>query len=269
MMNRLVRAIRFDAAQLARMWETATVRSFARFAADLLSLRVLRLVRMAPSGRERRIELRDGTRLTYRLNFGDLQSIREVWLEGAYRLPFEATSGVLIDLGANIGLTTVWLAKRYRYATIIAVEPSPGNARLARLNFAANGIDAEVLEAAVGPSDGTAFFDDNESSNLGRVSPAGRPVAMVSMTTVLEHLPETASVDLVKMDIEGGEEALLQGNLGWLARVRSLIAEFHPAVIDYPRAVRTLQQAGFRYIAAGTAHTGSMDSFVRAERSPA
>jgi FkbM family methyltransferase len=266
-LSRLLRALKFDAAQLASMWrKAATPASFARFASDLLRLRLLRLLGATPSGRERRIRLRDGTRLTYRLNYGDVQSIREVWLEEGYRLPFPPLAGVLVDLGANIGLTSVWLAKRYRYETIIAVEPSPANARLVRINFADNGIAAEVVEAAVGPADGTAFFDDDEASNLGRVSARGRPVRMLSMESVLRMLPAGTPIDLVKMDIEGGEEALLRGTLDWLGRVRSLIAEFHPAVIDYPRAVQVLQQAGFRYIAAGSAHKGSMDSFVRGER---
>jgi tRNA1(Val) A37 N6-methylase TrmN6 len=67
----------------------------------------------------------------YRLNKGDLHSIREVWFEEAYRLPFEDPSGTLLDLGANIGLTGVWLAKRYAIERVIAVEPDCDNAMLA------------------------------------------------------------------------------------------------------------------------------------------
>src|SRR5262245_33437124 len=53
-----------------------------------------------------------------------------------------------------------------------------------------------------------------------------------------------ADVDLVKMDIEGGEGPLLQENVGWLGRVKSLIAEFHPQIIDYSAAGNHLMPGG-------------------------
>ena len=50
-------------------------------------------------------------------------------------------------------------------------------------------------------------------------------VSVVSMDTLLRKLPPGVDVDLVKMDIEGGEGPLLQENLGWLPCVKSLIVE--------------------------------------------
>jgi FkbM family methyltransferase len=263
-MIRAFSAIQFDILQIFKMaGKAANVSSFLRFATDLFLLRFARLLRLSSGGGEREIQLRGGVRLSYRLNRGDIESLREVWLDETYNLPFTPGAGVLIDLGANIGLTSVWLARHYEYSTIIAVEPLPENARLARLNLANNNIKAEVIEAAVGPTDGTVCFEEHETSNRGHVSSQGREVKMISMKSLLQKLPAGAQIDLVKMDIEGGEEALLRGNLDWLAPVRSLIAEFHPPVVDYQQAIKTLQGAGFRYIAAGSVHRYSMDAFVR------
>lgn len=86
---------------------------------------------------------------------------------------------------------------------------------------------------------------------------------MLSMESILSILPAGIPIDLVKLDIEGGEESLLKGDLDWLRRVRSLIVEFHPDLIDYPLAIRTLQNAGFDYLAAGTVHKNSMDAFIK------
>jgi len=83
------------------------------------------------------------------------------------------------------------------------------------------------------------------------------------MDTLLGRLPSGAQVDVVKMDIEGGEGPLLKENLAWLGRVRSLIAEFHPEVIDYPAVIRSIESQGFRYIPAHSAGPDSMDAFVR------
>jgi hypothetical protein len=81
---------------------TADPRSFARFAADVFLLRLARIVPLPGRNRERRIRVRGGIELNYRLNRGDMQSIREVWMDECYRLPFELAPGRLIDLGANM-----------------------------------------------------------------------------------------------------------------------------------------------------------------------
>jgi FkbM family methyltransferase len=244
----------------------ADPRSFARFAADVFLSRLARKLPLASRNKDRMIRVRGGLKLHYRLNRGDMQSIREVWIDECYRLPFDLTPDRLVDLGANIGLASLWFAHRYGCSSIIAVEPSPDNARLTRLNLEQNEVRAEVIEAAVGASDGTALFEDAGDSNLGHLNgtAGGRPVTMISMETILGRLPPGADVDLVKMDIEGGEGPLLAENLGWLERVRSLIAEFHPPLIDHAMLVRTIEGRGFRYLPAHSASDfDSMDAFIR------
>lgn len=244
---------------------TADPRSFVRFASDVFLSRLGRHVPLPNLNSTRTIRVRGGLDLHYRLNRGDIQSIREVWIDECYRLPFELVPVRMVDLGANIGLTSLWFAHRYGCSAIIAVEPSPENAQLVRLNLHGNNVQAEVVEAAVGATDGVAYFEAAVDSNMGHLATSGRPVPMVSMKTVLEKLPTGAQVDVVKMDIEGGEGPLLQGDLAWLGRVRSLIAEFHPDVIDYPAAIRSIEGQGFRYIPAhSAADFDSMDAFVRA-----
>ncbi len=247
---------------------TADAPSFLRFAADVVLSRLAKHVPAAKGmhNQERTIRVRGGVTLRYRLNRGDMQSLREVWIDEVYRLPFEVAPKHLVDLGANIGLSSVWLARNYGCTTIVAVEPSPENARLARMNLELNNIPAEVVEAAVGASDGTVYFQEEQESNLGHVASSGRPVRQVSMRTLLERLPPGSEIDVLKMDIEGGEGPLLEAtaDLAWLGRVRSIIAETHRDVIDHPALVRTLESKGFRYLPA---HSGakfdSLDGFIR------
>jgi FkbM family methyltransferase len=248
---------------------SADPRSFARFASDVILVRVGRRVPIPGKDRERSVRVRGGVQMHYRLNGGDLQSIREVWMDECYRLPFELLPKTIVDLGANIGLTSLWFAHHYRGARILAVEPSPENARLVRLNLEGNGVAAEVIEGAIGPRDGTARFQSHGNSNMGHLSDSGEPVPVFSMETVLRKLPAGAEVDLVKLDIEGGEGPLLAENVGWLGRVRAVIAEFHPEVIDYRAVVQAIESQGFRYFPAhSAAGFDSMDAFIR-ESSPA
>lgn len=75
------------------LWELAgacrhasDLRSLLRLGGDLLLFRVLHFFpRLAEKPRLRRICL-DGATISYRLNRGDIQSIREVWFSEAYRV---------------------------------------------------------------------------------------------------------------------------------------------------------------------------------------
>lgn len=238
-------------------------RSLFRYLADVFLYRALYFVELPRKDTRRTITLDGDVQITYRLNRGDIESIREVWVEEAYRLPVDLTPDTVVDLGANIGLTALWYAKRYRPSRVICVEPVADNARLARENLSTNGVQAELLEAAVGPGDGRVAFHEARASNRGRMGQSGRRVRMVSMDTVLARIPEDVSIDLLKIDIEGAEEAVLKADLSWLRRVRSLIVEFHPEWVDQSELVRLLEERGFRYVPAGGIRWNSMDFFLR------
>lgn len=238
------------------------IRSQFRLSADFVLSRLLFALPRSLINRVRQVRTRNGATLCYRLNRGDLQGIREVWLEEAYRLPFPDPCGVLLDLGANIGLTCVWLAKTYPFTRIIAVEPAPDNVVLLRRNLELNGIKGEVFEAAIGPKDGTARFQVNRNSNQGRLLDSGTPVAMVSVDSILQTLL-VSQLDLIKVDIEGGEQELFLGPTSWLDHTKAIIIEFHPTLVDYSRLTRLLEGRTFDYIPANTAFPNNMDCFWR------
>jgi len=237
--------------------------SFFRLATDLALARLIPYIHLPNINRPRRIRVTGGAKIAYRLNRGDIQSIREVWLDEAYKLPMDRKLTIIVDLGANIGLTSLWLTKRYGCDKIIAVEPSVENARIARQNLESNGVCGEVIEAAVGSTDGMVRFSEARDSNEGRTGFGDRTVPMVSMFSIVNRLPHPGHIDLLKVDIEGAEQELLTGDLSWLQKVNSLIIEFHPTLVDYPGLVNMLRDCGFDYIAAGTAHADSMDFFIR------
>lgn len=248
------------------------LRASARLAADARSRFRLsmdyvlsRLIGLVPSGRRNRVRevrLCGDIKIRYRLNKGDLHSIREIWFQEAYRLPFEDSSGVLLDLGANIGMASLWLAKNYSFTRVIAVEPDPKNASLVRQNLELNGITGEILEAAIGPKEAMVRFEFSELSNLGRLSENGSLVQMISMDAIIQKFAVTKFA-LIKIDIEGGEQELFDGPTEWLARTDAIIIEFHPTIVDYPRLTRSVSSKGFRYIPAHSFSADNMDCFTR------
>lgn len=246
----------------------ADLRSFARLIADAFAYRARRVVRFGSGRRRRTVRLKGGTELTYRLNRGDVRAIAEVWMVGSYELPFELRARNIVDLGANIGAASVWLAGRYGASKLVAVEPVPENAELARLNLARLGIDAEVVTAAVGARQGFAHFELNSDSTWGRLGPDGIEVPMVTPQLVVDRFPAAERVDLVKIDIEGAEQQLFEGDLGWLDRVDSLVIELHADRVDWRGIVATLTRLGFSHqqISHGDLYSAPTDITVAFQR---
>jgi FkbM family methyltransferase len=239
-------------------------RSLLRFGVDAILYRVLALTTLRTKDVQRLVRIRGNVKLFYRLNRGDIQAIREVWLEEIYRLPFElADTRVLVDAGAHIGLASVWLAREYGFSRVFAIEPSAPNARLARLNIQINDVVGEVIEAAIGSHVGMTRFEDDPQSQLGRVSAHGRDVPSLTPERVLDLLPNGVDIDLMKIDIEGAEGELFARDTSWLGKVRSLLIEFHPDRVDYPGLAAVLEQAGFRWFPVGSVFPQTTDAFLR------
>src|SRR4030088_919739 len=76
----------------------ADMQSRFRLCADFTLSRFTGLISRARRERLREVRLHGDIKIRYRLNKGDIHSIREIWFEEVYRLPFEASSGILLDL---------------------------------------------------------------------------------------------------------------------------------------------------------------------------
>jgi FkbM family methyltransferase len=171
---------------------------------------------------------------TMRLDLRDTMQA-EAYLLGGYepelvkyilrRLP---AGGTLVDVGANIGLITLPVLAANVTARAIAFEPHPGNAQTLRDNVAMNpGVQVDVREVALGAQPGSVTLTSADPLESGwfRVE-AGGPGIAVAMDTLDLALGDMR-VDVMKVDAEGSEPAILQGARTLLAerRVRYLIME--------------------------------------------
>jgi FkbM family methyltransferase len=240
----------------------ADLRSRVQLAMDFTLSRIIGLLPNFAWNQRRYARLRGDVKVVYRLNKGDLHSIREIWFGEEYWLPFETSGGILLDLGANIGMTSLWLSKKYAFTQVIAVEPDPTNAELVQENFRLNAVNGRVLQAAVGPSGGTARFQSSGISNLGRLSDHGSPVVLCSVN----HLIEKFSVPrfaLIKIDIEGAEQSLFDGPTEWLDHTDAIVMELHPDIVDCDLLIKRVGSHGFNYIPAHSCVPDNMPCFTR------
>ena len=172
--------------------------------------------------------------LTVRRAGSDRIVVREVLGAEEYG-PVARLSNVrlIVDCGANIGVTSYYLLHRYPEARLIALEPDEDNYELCRRNLRAFGPRVVMIRGALWP----------ECRSL-RISPASRGLAPweISVEPAEAHegtvegitIPELLRlagidppIDLLKIDIEGAEVDVFNGGADWLDAVRNLAIELH------------------------------------------
>jgi len=146
----------------------------------------------------------------------------------------------IIDIGANIGSFSLTVVEKFD-ARVLAFEPAPKAFAYLRHNTKVNHCDAQinsVRAAVVGKcgngkaelyersysSDRSSFYFD---SAVDGSAGCWISVPTVSLDAVLSREP--ATVDLLKMDIEGSEyEVLLNTSPANLKKVSAIVLEYHP-----------------------------------------
>jgi FkbM family methyltransferase len=224
----------------------ADAHSAATFAAAVLAYRVAKIWPRLLSAPIWTLKLKNGILVSYGWNRGDFQGIREVLLEECYRLPVDINPRTFIDLGANIGLATLYFHNKFALSTSIAVEPSRRNVALMKKNFLDNTFEVMTLEAAVADSAGHTLFVETQESNLGYVASHGKRVNAVTMSDLIDMVPNRR-IDLLKIDIEGYEEHLLSQNIEWLDSIGSIIIELHFERSKNDKFINLLISKGFTY----------------------
>jgi len=151
---------------------------------------------------------------------------------------------VVIDLGANIGLTMVDFAHRYPSARIVGVEMDAANAELCRVNVMPFGARCTVIQGAVWTHDGeVAYQGMTEDGYQINERSAGRVTRAYTIERLLTELG-IEQVDLMKMDIEGAEERILPAAGNWIHRVNCLVIEVH-APMEPSHCTELLGKWGF------------------------
>jgi FkbM family methyltransferase len=189
------------------------------------------------------VALRLGT--TDTVVFSQIFTVREY---DAPVLPSSAST--IVDLGANIGLATVFFGLRYPEARLLAVEPERQNFDLLASNVAALGQRVQKQQVAVWAKDGIINLNASDATghSLGAwghqasesANSAATRVPCYNLATLLD-IARFATVDILKIDIEGAEQEIFSHEPArWLPRVNLIMVETHDRFRPgAERAVRT------------------------------
>jgi len=123
-----------------------------------------------------------------------------------------------LDVGANAGLYTLFARSEARASGrpfhAICIEPAPEMLSRLRFNLEASGAarEARVVACAVGARQGAATFSVNERNRgESRIAPRGGLEVEVRTLAAIIDEAEAPRIDAMKIDIEGGEAAALEG----------------------------------------------------------
>ena len=207
-------------------------------------------------GRQQEIELRSGLKLSLDLSKGNQNAI--FWHDGDVDIQqywaireLVPVGGTFVDCGANCGLMGL-LARQYRGANVVFIEPHPRLAKSIATNIRLNGWESscKLIEAAVSNSGGEiSFYEDVKNDGSHSIHPSsGREKEFVSLGKVrclpLHEIIESRGlkkIHFLKIDTEGNDYPALQSLASWLDPALVEIAyvemtEDRPAICELMRS---------------------------------
>lgn len=166
-----------------------------------------------------------------RLRTTDVSLLSEMLGTVEYDLDFVNPPRVVLDAGANIGLTSVYYANRYPGARVLAIEPELSNFELLRRNTAPYP-NIVCIHAALWKSNARVTLADPGSGHWGfqTVEKSGAAptteVEGITINSLMERF-EIDYIDLLRVDIEGAEQEVFANSSPWIQKVGVIAIELH------------------------------------------
>ncbi|MCP3924796.1 MAG: FkbM family methyltransferase [Desulfobacterales bacterium] len=192
-----------------------------------------------------------GHTINYRTYVQDTEPIYEVLISrsrhpGAHRfiriggkneywVPKEVEPKVIMDIGGNIGCTSVYFSHMFPDAKIYTFEPVPTNFEMLKMNLESKK-NASFFNVGLGSEDGTMdIYSCDNNQNVGGFSLYGLEVddsksQKVEIRNTSNFMSESGitNVDLIKIDTEGAEYDILTSmDKNILTNVKWILGELH------------------------------------------
>ena len=178
----------------------------------------------------------------------------EIFVKRCYAFQTDTLNPVILDCGGNIGLSATWFKLNYPACHLTVYEPDPDLARILETNLNRAGFrDVQSHRKAVWIENKLINFSKT-GDDKGHIASEG--TATYPAIDLSEELPER--VDLLKLDVEGAEFAILKKlcATGAIQCVRRLICEFHvyrERTDDFLQVLCSLRKSGMNLSITGNA----------------
>lgn len=198
--------------------------------------------------------------LEYDIEYADLVTFcpqfYEIFVARGLEFRTANPSPRILDCGSNIGAASLFFKRDYPGARVTAYEADPDLCAMTRRNLERNAAaDVEVVHAALWTATGEVSFlaEGTDSGMIGSSVNTAPGMAVTPMTVPSVRLRDVLAqdrVDLLKLDIEGVEDAVLIDCEPVLDRVAAIVMDLHefdPGNRRSSRVFDCLSRAGFLY----------------------
>jgi FkbM family methyltransferase len=167
----------------------------------------------------------------------------------------------VVDVGAHLGLFALYILGRYPTARITSFEPDPGNAALLERTVRANGLGPrwEIVRAAASTASERVGFVAGRRERSHLAAAGDRDAMTVNAVDLFDWLED---VDLLKIDIEGGEWRILADARFLTLSAPAIVLEYHSHLCPEPDPERA---ARLRLVGAGYEVTAAADAVLTPE----
>ena len=184
----------------------------------------------------------DQFKVFYKRPYELIKTYEELFLEEIYRFETKSKTPLIIDCGANIGLSSIYFKTIYPNATLHAFEPDQVLFTLLKQNIEVNGFkDTHIHQEAVWIEDTTLSFS-NKGSEGSHIDLTNNSTNKVTAIKLDKFLAQFDHIDFLKMDIEGAEFQVVADCLNGLKKVDNFFLEYHGKVGQTKELYTLLQQ---------------------------
>ena len=205
--------------------------------------------------------------LNYIRPYEVVKTYKEIFNEEIYRFEIDneanekSAAPIILDCGANIGLSSIYFKTIYPNCELHAFEPDERIFRVLEKNILDNHYQNVHLHQAAVWTAQTQLSFDNKGSEASAIDTSGNSHYKVNAIKLADYINQFDAVDFLKMDIEGAEFEVVQDCASVLHKVKLFFLEYHGLASDTHQLntlLNIVEKAGFKvYIKMAADHLQS------------
>ena len=202
------------------------------------------------------LETKNNIKIKIRTDSTDMMQLGTVWLAEEYKIPkFDINENdIIIDIGAHIGLFSLYASQYCKNGKIYCYEPIKGNYDMLIENLEINKIKNIIpFDYAVTKENRHTKIYLNSDDSAHSIIPEGKNFVEVKSTTIKSIFDENKihNCDLLKIDCEGAEYEIIDSiPKEYFLRINKIIIEYHLASKNsepYRNLLTKLIDMGFEF----------------------
>jgi len=162
----------------------------------------------------------------------DVAVFHQIFYDEDYNIEYGIPPKIIVDCGANIGLSAIFFSLKFPNAKIFAIEPDKENYNLMLKNIE-NYPNIIPINKGIWNKNTylETFSETNSNWDIVVNETSQQTSSSISAITIQDLIKQysLSSIDILKIDIEGAERKIFDANndLLWLNKTKLIVIELH------------------------------------------